>query len=113
MTSHAGRIYAIATALLVFFLAWAVVAAHPWASARVARDPRLIALTTREQRLRREAKLVQRVVDRRFADYHRQLSAYKKALAKQRAVQSAAPAVGSSAGVRIVHLPPLVITRTS
>ena len=114
MTSHAGRIYAIATALLVFFLAWAVVAAHPWASARVARDPRLIALTTREQRLRREAKLVQQVVDRRFADYHRRSAPIRRRWqAGTRAVQSAAPAVGSSAGVRIVHLPPLVITRTS
>jgi hypothetical protein len=112
--SHTGRLYAIAAAVLVFFLAWAVIAAHPWASVQAARDPRLVALTKREQKLRREAKLVKRVVDRRFADYRRRLTAYKKASASQQAAQSApAPAGGSSNGVRVVALPPLVITRTS
>ncbi len=34
MTSHTGRLYALAFALVAFFLAWAVVAAHPWATRR-------------------------------------------------------------------------------
>jgi len=56
MTSHHGRLYALAASILLFFVAWAVVAAHPWA----------------------------------------------------------APAAASSgSSVRVVTLPPLVITRTS
>ena len=34
MTNHVARLYALALALVVFFLAWAVVAAHPWATPR-------------------------------------------------------------------------------
>ena len=128
MTSHAGRLYALAAATVAFFVAWAVVAAHPWATVKVARDPRLAALAVREQRLRADARLVQRVVDRRFSDYRRRFAAYKTQLvkrqaeivaAKQAAAAAAAapaysvPASSSGGGVRVVSLPPLVITRTS
>ena len=127
MTSHAGRLYALAATLVAFFLAWAVVAAHPWTTAKAIRDPRLAALAQREQRLRADARIVQKVVDRRFSDYRRRFAAYKSALAKRRAelaaarraaaaapVYSPAPAAASSGGgVRVVTLPPLVITRTS
>lgn len=126
MTSHTGRLYALAGALFTFFVVWAVVAAHPWATAAATRDPRLTALAIREKRLRADAALVQRVVDRRF-------SAYKVALAKRRAqiaaAQSRAQALSvsqaspqafspasspaSSPSVRVVTLPPLVITKTS
>jgi hypothetical protein len=122
MTSHTGRLYALAGALFTFFAVWAVVAAHPWATAAATRDPRLTALAIREQRLRADAALVQRVVDRRLA-------AYKVALAKRQAqiaaAQSRAQAVPvsqvappsssstSSPSVRVVTLPPLVITKTS
>jgi hypothetical protein len=128
MTSHAGRLYALAAGLVVFFVAWAVVAAHPWATAKATRDPRLAALALREQRLRADAKLVQKVVDRRFSDYRRRFAAYKAALARRQAqlvaarnaaaAAAAAPAsapvaASSSSAVRVVTLPPLVITRTS
>lgn len=127
MTSpHLGRLYALAAALVVFFLVWAVVAAHPWATVKSARDPRLTELAAREHRLRAEAGLVQQVVARRFSDYRRRFAAYKAALAKKRAQlavarsaagapPAAAPASYSGAGgaVRVVNLPPLVITRTS
>lgn len=116
MTSHTGRLYALAGALFTFFVVWAVVAAHPWATPAATRDPRLAALALREQRLRADAALVQRVVDRRFA-------AYKVALAHRRAqiaaAQSRAQATAvpvsqtSSPSVRVVTLPPLVITKTS
>ncbi len=113
MTSHPGRLYALAAALVAFFLVWAVVAARPWQTA-AAPDPRLAALTAREQQLRVEARLVQRVVERRFADYRRHLAAYRAAVAGRRArlagLRAAAP---PAAGVRVVDLPPLVITRTS
>ena len=132
MTSHHGRLYALAASILLCFVAWAVVAAHPWAAPEAAaRDPRLVALAQREQRLRNEAGLVQRVVVRRYADYRARFAAYKTALAKRQAqitaarraaaqqaqlasVQQTAPAAASSgSSVRVVTLPPLVITRTS
>jgi multidrug efflux pump subunit AcrA (membrane-fusion protein) len=133
MTSHHGRLYALAASTLVFFVAWAVIAAHPWATTKAAgRDPQLVALAQREQKLRRTAGLVQQVVAHRYADYRRRYAAYKAALARRQAqivaaqqaaaaqatqlasVQQAAPAAApSGGGVRVVTLPPLVITRTS
>jgi hypothetical protein len=71
MVSHHGRLYALAAGLVVFFLAWAVVAAHPWATASA--DPRLKALALRETQLRHEAKLVQKVVAARWATYRAEL----------------------------------------
>jgi hypothetical protein len=93
MTNHTGRLYALAVALVVFFLAWAVVAAHPW-QARVA-DPRLQTLALRQAQLRQDAKLVQQAV------------AQRRAAARTRQAAAPAPAV------RVVNLPPLTITRTS
>jgi hypothetical protein len=117
MTSHAGRLYAAAGALLAFFVLWATVAAHPWASA-AAVDPRLAALAQRERHLRTDAALVQKVVDRRYAAYRAALAKRRSDIAAARAARAAearAVAVSqpSSPGVRIVTLPPLVITRTS
>ncbi len=139
MTSHVGRLYALGVAVVAFFLAWALVAAHPWSTAKAARDPRLSALAQREQRLRQESKLVQQIVDRRFSDYRRQFAAYKAALARRQAQIAAARAAAARLAtattasapsasytpstsyaasapvpaVRVVTLPPLVVTRTS
>ena len=99
MTSHTRRLYALAVSLVVFFLAWAAVAARPWASA--SNDPRVDALRVRADRLRREARLVDRIVAARWAVYRRELHA------RQTAAASVSPAV------RVVTLPPLTITRTS
>jgi hypothetical protein len=99
-TNQVGRLYAVALALVLFFLTWAVVAARPWPS--TAADPRLKALAARETLLRREAQLVNRVVARRW-------TVYRAALHARQAAIAAAPA----ASVRIVTLPPLTITRTS
>lgn len=117
VTSHAGRLYALAFALVAFFLAWTVLAARPWATA--ATDPRLKALAVREARLRHEARLVNDVVSRRWAAYRVALHARRTqiAAAKKRAAQAAAASYAApaspSAGVRVVMLPPLTITRTS
>ena len=115
MTSHTGRLYALAFALVVFFLAWALVAARPWATA--AADPRLKAQAAREARLRSEARLVNRVVAQRWTLYRRELHLRNTQIAsvRARAAQLAlgvhrGPGVGS---VRVVTLPPLTITRTS
>ena len=60
MTSHVGRLYSLALALLVFFVLWVGIAAHPWASAGT--DPRVAALVAREQQLRRDSVIVQKIV---------------------------------------------------
>jgi len=123
MTSHVARLYALAAGILVFFVAWAAVAAHPWAApSAAAQDPRLTALQLREQRVRAESLAVKRIVDRRWAVYRAQLALRKKEIAqlnaanaKARSLASAPVAVsgGSAPSVRIVTLPPLTITRTS
>jgi len=128
MTSHVGRLYALAGALLGFFLVWALVASHPWRSA--SGDPRLQALVQRERRLRADAALVRQVTARRELEYRQALAARRElavrrsriaagrteiasqqAAAARAAVSAAAPAPQPS--VRVVTLPPLTITRTS
>lgn len=115
MTSQVGRLYAAAGALLAFFVLWATIAAHPWAAS--AADPRLVALAQRERHLRADAALVQKVLDRRNASYRAALTKRRSEIAAAKARAAAAGAVAvsqaSSPGVRIVTLPPLVITRTS
>jgi hypothetical protein len=113
MTRHVGRLYALALALVLFFLTWTTVAARPWArSARHAVDPRAAALVAREQRLRHESLLVQRIVQKRWAVYRVELRNRKAQIAAaQQAQLAAAPAAAPS--VRVVTLPPLTITRTS
>lgn len=128
MTSHHGRLYAIALALVVFFLAWAVVAARPWATASA--DPRLRTLTIRQAQLQHEAKLVQKVVVARWARYRVRLKARRALIARVNAARAAASAaaarasaaaaaqvaapVAAAAPVQVVNLPAAhVVTRTS
>jgi hypothetical protein len=126
MTSHVARLYSLAAAILVFFVAWAAIAAHPWNNhSAAAQDPRYGALKAREQRLRVESLAVKRIVDRRWAVYRAQLAHRRREIAtidaanaRARAASLApAPAPVSSGGyapsVRVVTLPPLTITRTS
>jgi hypothetical protein len=102
MANHTARLYALALGLVVFFLAWAVVAARPWAT--TATDPRLRALAVREAQLRQEAKLVNQIVALRA----------KAAVAlRAKAAAASRPAATSTSAVRVVNLPPLTITRTS
>jgi len=96
MTSHTGRLYATALALVVFFLGWAVVAARPW-TATAKTDPRLQALAIRQAALQQEAKLVAKIVG----------------LKKATAATPAAATQNVSAPVKVVNLPPLTVTRTS
>lgn len=128
MTSHTGRLYAAAAGLLTFFVLWAGIAAHPWRSA--AADSRLTALAQRQQLLRREAVLVRQIVQQRAAaaKLAAQIVQQRAATAKVAAAQArqvaavapvavapaaAAPAAVAPAPVRVVTLPPLVVTRTS
>jgi hypothetical protein len=114
MTSHQGRLYALALALVTFFLAWAVVAAHPWATASA--DPRLRVLAIRQAQLERETKLVRKVVAARWATYRLELKVRREQIARVNAAAAAAArvATAASAPVQVVNLPAAhVITRTS
>lgn len=104
MTSSVGRMYAIALTLFTFFVTWALVVANPWpAKAPATTDPRLRALAVREKQLRRESIATQRLVQRRWATYRRQLAARNS----QNAAAAAAPQV------RIVSAPAATATRSS
>ncbi len=91
MANHVVRLYTAVAAIITFFLLWATIAAHPWATTEqvTPQDPRLVALALREKSLRKRAVVVNRVVARRWATYER-LSArrqWQNATALQRHVQ--------------------------
>ena len=71
MTSHVARLYALAASILALFLAWIGISAAPWqtdeppAATAVQADPTAAALAAYERRLRRDARLVQRVLAQR------------------------------------------------
>jgi hypothetical protein len=115
MTNHHARLYGLALALVVFFLGWAVVSAHPWATA--AADPRLKALGIREAQLRHEARFVQKVVAARWAHYRVELKLRKAQIASASAAAAAAamaaPLSAAAGPVQVVSLPAHVVTRTS
>lgn len=124
MTNTVGRLYSLALALLVFFVLWVGLAAHPWAPTGT--DPRIAALAAREQQLRHDSLIVKKIVAARWTVYKVQLAQRTTAIAAARRRQSqlnaAAAAVAQapagrsgsqSPAVRIVNLPPLTITRTS
>ncbi len=90
MTNHLGRSYAISLSILVFFLAWAVIAAKPWVQAPTAKtDPRILALNARENRLRRDATEIRAIVQKRWAVYHAQLVTRKHQIAARKKAQQA------------------------
>ena len=105
MTNQVARLYVLVVGVLAFFLAWAGVAAHPWA-ATPAKDPRLTALIARQQRVQSQSIRVKRIVDARQALYRRQLGA-RNATASRQLAAAAQPSI------RVVNLPALVVTRTS
>ena len=109
MTSHIGRLYALAIALLVFFMTWAAVAAQPWAKSAQS-DPRLQAIAARERQVRAESAAVRKLVNQRWAVYRKQLKVRQGQITAAKHSQLIAAAAPS---VRVVTLPPLTITRTS
>jgi hypothetical protein len=123
MTSHHGRLYTLALGLVVFFLAWAVIASHPWVTASA--DPRLHTLAVRQAQLQREAKLVRKVVAARWTRYRIELKARRAQIARVNAAAAAAAAASAAAAARVapvaaagpvqvVNLPAAhVVTRTS
>ncbi len=75
MSNPLARLYVAAGTIVVFFVLWATVATHPWASTAqvTAQDPRLLALSRREKALRIRATSVKRIVDRRWTAYEKRL----------------------------------------
>jgi hypothetical protein len=88
MTSQVVRLYAFAASLLVFFLAWAGIAAHPWKHTPTPQTRSALTLDAYRQRLQADSALL------------RQLSAKS-------------PLSAGTPSVRVVTLPPLTTTRTS
>lgn len=118
MTNHVARLYAVALALAVLFLTWAVVAARPWATAAAAeKDPRIVALERREAKLRRQSVRVERTVERRFARYEARLRKRKRAIAAVQAANAsalvAAPSAPAAPAVGVVSLPPVTSSSSS
>ena len=125
MTRHIARAYAAAGAILVLFMAWAVIAANPWSTSAATVDPRVAALQARELKVRHEAVVVQRVVRHRWAVYRVRLShrrteiavaakAHQRQVASAQAAAASAPSYSSSGpSVSVVQLPAVTVTRTS
>lgn len=72
MTSQIGRMYAIAGAIVVLFLGWAAVAAHPRDPAPV--DPRVAALNERRAAVRQDAAEAKKIVAARWDRYEHRLA---------------------------------------
>lgn len=107
MTSHVARLYALVLGVLVFFVAWASVAAHPWTTAgSVASDPQLASLAARQQRVHLESLRVQKIVALRW-------SAYRRALSRQNAANAQLARVPAAPSVKVVTLPALTVTKVS
>jgi hypothetical protein len=114
MTS-AARIYALLLALVLFFLTWATVAAHPWGRT-AAPDPRMAALEQRRVALRHEAIRVRRVLERRWAAYRVARANRERLIAAVRQQAAAAPVtryVSVAAPATIVPSAPVTATRSS
>lgn len=121
MTDHVARLYALALGLAVFFLSWAFVSARPWAhESTPAKDPRLVALERREQRLQAEAARVNRQVARRFARYQvelrkrqAQIAGVQRANAAPIPTAPAPSAAPAAPAVRVASVPPVTSSQSS
>jgi hypothetical protein len=113
MTNHVARLYALVLGVVVFFVIWATVAAHPWPpKTAAAADPRVAALAARQHQIRIESIRVQKIVAARWAVYRRALATHNAAVSRaQLAAAQSAPVTAPA--VRVVTLPPLVVTRVS
>jgi hypothetical protein len=112
MTNHIARLYAAAGAILALFLAWAGIAAHPWQSDQTTPvatrvDSQTRALAAYEKRLKKDARLVRKVVRRRAAEARAARQAATAAAAAAAAQSATASSSWSPApSVRVVTLPP-------
>ncbi len=100
--SEAARLYTIAITLLVFFVVWAGIAAHPWTGPEsiALSDPRAAAVTAREAHLLQQTRVARRVLTTRWIRYQRLLAARVAAIER---------ANGRSVGAVPVAPPPVVV----
>lgn len=120
MTSGLVRLYALVVAVLVFFVTWAIVAAHPWQTRRATPDPRLATLDARRRALRAESVRVRRVLTHRWQLYRVALRRRERAIAAARRARLAVTPIAAPAPApapvapRVVYVQaPVATTRTS
>ncbi len=99
MKSQVGRVYILAIALLLFFVLWATVSAHPWSS-KAAVDPRVAKLQAREQQVKKEVQRARKIVTLRWKNYNRDLQRRQAQIAaanrRRQAAWSRAMAIAQS-----------------
>ena len=113
MTNVIGRFWAVAIALVVFFVLWAVLAARPWVSSGAPADPRLSALQAQELKTQNRALAAQQTLNKRWAAYRSALLKQKGALTAQQRAQLAAAPAGPSVVVKVTGATPVTHSTSS
>ena len=113
MTNTIGRFWAIAVALVVFFVLWAVLAAKPWVSSGTPADPRLTALQAQEQKTQNRALAAQQTLNKRWAAYRSALTRQKGSLTPQQQAQLATALAGPSVIVKVTGVTPVTHSTSS
>jgi len=113
VTNAIGRFWAVALALVVFFVLWAVLAAKPWTSSGAPADPRLTALQAREQKTQNRALAAQQTLNKRWAAYRSALLRQKGSLTAQQQAQLATAPAGPSVIVKVTGATPVTRSTSS
>jgi hypothetical protein len=113
VTNVIGRFWAVAVALVVFFVLWAALAAKPWVSSGAPADPRLSALQAQQQKTQNRALAAQQTLNKRWAAYRSALVRQKGALTAQQRAQIAAAPAGPSVIVKVSGATPVTHSTSS
>jgi len=113
VTNAIGRFWAVAVALVVFFVLWAVLAAKPWVSSGAPADPRLSALQAQEQKTQNRAIAAQQTLNNRWAAYRSALMRQQGALTAQQRAQLATAPAGPSVIVKVTGATPVTHSTSS
>jgi hypothetical protein len=113
VTNAIGRFWAVAVALVVFFVLWAVLAAKPWVSAGGPADPRLSALQAQQQQVQNRAIAAQQTLNKRWANYRAALAKQNGSLTAQQRAQLAAAPAGPSVIVKVTGATPVTHSTSS
>jgi hypothetical protein len=113
VTNTIGRFWAIAVALVVFFVLWAVLAAKPWVSSGTPADPRLTALQAQEQKTQNRALAAQQTLNKRWAAYRSALVRQQSSLTPQQQAQLATAPAGPSVIVKVTGAAPVTQSTSS
>ena len=107
MTKTIGRLYAASLSVVVFFVAWAAIAAKPWVQTTITVsstiNKRLARLQAREIQMQKQALQVQRVLDKRWASYRAAVLAHSSQLTAQQQLQILSAPPGPSVSVKVVY----------